>query len=174
MQREQGRIRPASRQISYPTSFRGQVRGVQCPLPCFTSLGLTPWRSPSLGRVPVGPVPRRQRYYESATTSRPRLSGALMVSRTGPVLTPRLSVAMSGVPARRGTPCRPRSVRKPVDPCTRRIFARTRTGSHRFPGDPSCASAPLQHPGRVAAPSPMAVTAMLSPGPTHRRPPTSS
>ena len=52
----------------------------------------------------MGPVPHRQRYYESATTSRPRLSGALMASRAGPVLTPRRSVAMSGVPSReRGT-----------------------------------------------------------------------
>ena len=39
-------------------------------------------------------------------------------------------------------------------PACRRALAWTRTGSHRFPGYPSHASAPVQDPGRTGAPSP--------------------
>jgi hypothetical protein len=35
------------------------------------------WRPPSLDRVPASPVPRLHRYYEGATTSRPREPGPL-------------------------------------------------------------------------------------------------
>jgi len=171
MQREQGRAGPLPRQISYPASFRGQVRGVQCPLPCFPSLGLTAWRSPSLRRVPAGPVPRPQRYYESATTSRPRVSCALMASRAGPALTPRIRCHRMARRQGRGATLSSRVACSAGRPSCRRSFARTRSGAHRFPGDPSRASALLQHPGRAAVPSPMTVAAGLSPGPTHRRPP---
>ena len=58
------------RQIGYPLSFRGLVRGTQGSLPCFASMGLCARRPPSLQRVPVSPVPRLFRYYETATTSR--------------------------------------------------------------------------------------------------------
>src|SRR5271166_3932664 len=76
------RLRP--RQFGYPLSFRGQVRGAQGLLPCFSATALIPWRPPSLARVPVSPVPRGQRYYEGATTSRLRIPGRLSVSLPGP------------------------------------------------------------------------------------------
>jgi len=46
----------------------------------------------------------------------------------------------------------------------------TRAGSHRFPGDPSHASALLQDPGRADETSPLSVSPMLPPGSTNRRP----
>jgi len=46
----------------------------------------------------------------------------------------------------------------------------TRAGSHRFPGDPSHAFALLQDPGRAEETSPLAVSSMLPPGSTNRRP----
>src|SRR5271166_4749050 len=46
----------------------------------------------------------------------------------------------------------------------------TRAGSHRFPGDPSYAFALLQDPGRAEETSPLAVSSMLPPGSTNRRP----
>ena len=54
------------RQIGYPLSVRGQVCGVQCPLPCVRSTVLFSWRPPSLRRVPASPVPRPHQYYEGA------------------------------------------------------------------------------------------------------------
>ena len=47
---ERGQRRPPfrPRQIGYPLSVRRQVCGVQSPLPCFTSMGLSSWRPPSL------------------------------------------------------------------------------------------------------------------------------
>ena len=45
-----------------------------------------PWRPPSLERVPVSPVPRRQRYYAGATTSHSRIPGRLFVSLPGSTL----------------------------------------------------------------------------------------
>ena len=46
----------------------------------------------------------------------------------------------------------------------------TRTGSLRFPGDPSYAFALLQDPGRAGKTSPVAVLSILPPVPTSRRP----
>jgi hypothetical protein len=48
-------------------------------LSCFPSMVLKAWRLPSLGRVPASPVPRFHRYDEGATTSRPCMSGRLLV-----------------------------------------------------------------------------------------------
>jgi len=47
------------------------------------------------------------------------------------------------------------------DPPCRCALAWTRVGSLRFPGDPSCASAPVYDPGRTDVPSPMAVSPVL-------------
>jgi hypothetical protein len=84
MQRGQRHSAFVSCQRSYPLSFRGQVCRAQGLLPCFPPTALVPWRLPSLGRVPVGPVPRRRRYDEDATTSRTRIPGRLLVRFRAP------------------------------------------------------------------------------------------
>jgi hypothetical protein len=84
VQRVQRLSAPSPRQFGYPLSFGGQVRRVQCPLPCFRSAVLSAWRLPSLDRVPASPVPRLQRYYEGATTSRVRLPGPLWIRFRAP------------------------------------------------------------------------------------------
>jgi hypothetical protein len=81
VQREQHSL--VSRQFGYPLPFRGQVRRVQGPLLCFPSMALSTRRPPSLHRVPASPVPRLQRYYEVATTSRIRIPGRLCCSLPG-------------------------------------------------------------------------------------------
>ena len=53
-------------------------------------------RPPSLGWVPVSPVPQRRQYYEGATTSQPRIPGHLFVSLPGP--TRSLSASCSLLP----------------------------------------------------------------------------
>jgi len=90
------RLRP--RQFGYPLSLRGQVRGAQGLLPCFPATALVPWRPPSLARVPVSPVPRGQRYYEGATTSRPRIPGRLSVSLPGSARSSTLRARLGGAP----------------------------------------------------------------------------
>jgi hypothetical protein len=57
--------------FSYPLSFRAQVCEAQSSLPCCPSAVLSSRRPPSLGWVPVSPVPQRRQYYEGATTSHP-------------------------------------------------------------------------------------------------------
>ena len=146
------RLRP--RQIGYPLSFRGQVCGAQGLLPCFLATVLIPWRLPSLARVPVSPVPRGQRYYEGATTSRLRIPGHLFVSLPGPTRFLRCSCSpwqrsRIGWRTRSG----PGHLFSRLPTC-RRALAWTRAGSHRFPGDPSHAFAPVQDPGRTDDPSP--------------------
>ena len=42
VQRMQRHSAPQPRQVGYPLSCCGQVRGVQCPLPCFRSTVLSP------------------------------------------------------------------------------------------------------------------------------------
>jgi hypothetical protein len=84
VQRVQRFSAPPPRQVGYPLSFGGQVRRVQCPLPCFRSTALSPWRLPSLHRVPVSPVPRFHRYYEGATTSCARIPGPLWIRLRAP------------------------------------------------------------------------------------------
>jgi len=75
---------PQPRQVGYPSSFCGQVCGVQCPLPCCRSTVLSPWRLPSLHRVPASPVPRLHEYYEDATTSCAHIPGALWIRFRAP------------------------------------------------------------------------------------------
>lgn len=82
VQRGQHPLGVFSRQIGYPLSFRGQVRGTQSSLPCFSSMGLNAWRLPSLQRVPVSPAPRHPQYYKAATTSR-RASPSVYVFASG-------------------------------------------------------------------------------------------
>src|SRR5579862_8882868 len=41
------------RPVGYPLPFRGQGRGVQCPLPCFPPMALPTWRPPF---PPSGPA----------------------------------------------------------------------------------------------------------------------
>jgi len=48
-------------------------------------------------------------------------------------------------------------------PKFRRALVWTWAGSLRFPGDPSCAFAPLQDPGRTDDPSPLADSSVLPP-----------
>jgi hypothetical protein len=84
VQRVQRLSVPSPRQFGYPLSFGGQVRRVQCPLPCFRPAVLSARRLPSLDRVPASPVPRLQRYYEGATTSRVRLPGPLWIRFQAP------------------------------------------------------------------------------------------
>jgi hypothetical protein len=88
-------VRP--RHVGYPSPFRGQVCGTQGSLPCFPSMGLSSRRPPFLQWVPASPVPRLQRYYEGATTSRTRAPGALWFRSQAPS-------APSDVRARRGAP----------------------------------------------------------------------
>src|SRR5208337_1138737 len=90
------RLRP--RQFGYPLSFRGQVRGAQGLLPCFPATALIPRRPPSLARVPVSPVPRGQRHYEGATTSRLRIPGRLSVSLPGSARSSALRARLGGAP----------------------------------------------------------------------------
>src|SRR5208337_484007 len=99
------RLRP--RQFGYPLSFRGQVRGAQGLLPCFPATALIPWRPPSLVRVPVSPVPRGQRYYEGATTSRLRIPGRLSVSPPGSARSSALRARLGGAPGWLEDPSRP-------------------------------------------------------------------
>ena len=59
---------------------------------------------PSLPRVLVSPVPRFRRYYEGATTSRPRVPGRLFVSLPGSIATlVRSCLASALLPAARAT-----------------------------------------------------------------------
>src|SRR5271165_6718495 len=98
VKRGQSCPRFGSRQFGYPLSFRGQVRGAQGLLPCFPATALIPWRPPSLARVPVSPVPRGQRYYEGATTSRLRIPGRLSVSLPGSARSSAPRARLGGAP----------------------------------------------------------------------------
>ena len=134
-------------------THRGQVRGVQSPLPCVRSTVLIPWRPPSLARVPVSPVPRGQRSYEGATTSRLRIPGRLSVSLPGSARSSALRARLGGAPGWLEDPSGPgHLVSRP--PICRHSLSRTQAGSHRFPGDPSHAFAPVQDPGRTDDPHP--------------------
>jgi len=124
-------------------------------------------RLPSLVRVPASPVPRCHRYYGGATTSHPRISGRLLVSLPPPTRSLLLCVRR-GAPGRPEVPSRPGpfGCRLPVVPAS---YARTRMGSLRSSGDPSCAFAPLQDPGRTDVASPLTATSMLPPLGRRRR-----
>ena len=122
------RLRP--RQFGYPLSFRGQVCGAQGLLPCFPATVLIPWRLPSLARVPVSPVPRGQRYYEGATTSRSRIPGRLFVSLPGSTRSSAVRVRRSA-PGRVEDPSRPGHLfsRPPIAGALSRGRERDLTGS---------------------------------------------
>ncbi len=153
MQRGQSRPRSRSRQFGYPLSFRGQVRGAQGLLPCFPPTALVPWRLPSLARVLASPVPRGHRYDEGATTSRSRILGRLFVSRPRSTRFLLVRARLVGAPGSAEVRPRPGPLFSRLSLC-RRALTWTRTGSHRFPGDPSHAFAPVQDPGRIDGASP--------------------
>ena len=161
------RLRP--RQFGYPLSFRGQVRGAQGLLLCFPATALIPWRPPSLARVPVSPVPRGQRSYEGATTSRLRIPGRLSVSLPGSARSSALRARLGGAPGWLEDPSGPgHLVSRP--PICRHTVTWTRAGSHRFPGDPSHAFAPVQDPGRTDDPHPDGVVDAVPAQPTAKAP----
>ena len=97
-------------------------------------------------------VPRLQRYYQDATTSCPRMAFGLLVSPAGSAGACRGRVR-HGRSHRHAGPTAGRGLcwsrwRSPFQrPCPR-----ARAGSPRFPGDPSCDSAPVHDPGRPVAP----------------------
>src|SRR5215212_3999317 len=86
-------VRP--RHVGYPSPCRGQVCGTQSSLPCFPSMGLSSWRLPFLPRVPASPVPRAQRYYEGATTSRARMPRSLWLRFWAPHASPCFVLAVA-------------------------------------------------------------------------------
>src|SRR5271167_15955 len=152
---ERAQRRPSfrSRRIGYPLSVRGQVRGVQGPLPCFRSTALYSVTPPSLDRVPASPVPRLHQYYEGATTSRPREPGPLwfrfQAPRAPPVFVFAVALLTSPEEARQA-----RNIWSAGVPIPGMAHPWARAGSHRFPGDPSHASALLLDPGRAGKISP--------------------
>ena len=156
------------RQFGYPLSFRGQVCGAQSPLPCFPSTVLSTWRLPSLGRVPVSPVPRRHRYYEGATTSRSRIPGHLLVSLPGPT-------CASVVRARRRAPVRvedaveARTLGQPAVPCSGLL---SRGRERDLPGSLAIHPMPLPCSKTPAEPTILATDGPVdaAPASTTRRP----
>ena len=87
----------------------------------------------------------------------------------GPRDPPLFVFALAALPTGWRTRTRPGHLFSRLPRC-RRVLAWTRAGSHRFPGDPSHASALLRDPGRAEETSPLAVSSMLPPGSTNRRP----
>ena len=157
------------RQIGYPLSVREQVCGVQSPLPCFRSTVLYSWRLPSLRRVPASPVPRLHRSYEGATTSRPRNPAPswlrLRVPRAPPLFVLAEALLTGVEDARQAWNSRSAGV-----PRSGLLRPWTRTGSLRFPGDPSHAFAQLQDPSRAGKISPLAALSTPPPVNPNRRP----
>ncbi len=125
------------------------------------------WRPPSLAWVPAVPVPHGQRYYEGTTTSGARIPDPLWFPFRVPHTSPSFVLAVA-LPERRRTTAGPGSFVQPVSlyPAYR---MRLRTGSLRFPGDPSHTFALFPDPGRTGDTSPLAVPSMLPPVPTRRR-----
>ena len=129
---------------------------------------LCTWRFPSLGRVPASPVPRLQRYYGGATTSRPRGPGRLWFRFRAPRVPP-VFVFAKALPTGTEDARRAWGIGQPA-PRFRLLHPWARAGSLRFPGDPSYAYALFQDPGRADRTSPMAVLTMPPPVYPDRRP----
>ena len=82
--------------LSVVVSWTGS-RSPRSP-PVFPGSGSHPAAPPSLARVPVSPVPRGQRHYEGATTSRLRFPGRLSVSLSGSTRPSALRARLGGAP----------------------------------------------------------------------------
>jgi hypothetical protein len=93
-----------------------------------------------------------------------RIPGHLFVSLPGPTLpsSVRASQLALALPEGRRVPSGPGSMFNRRPDC-RFAFTWTWAGYPRFPGDPSCAFASFQDPGRTDAPSPLTVSSMLPP-----------
>ena len=74
----------------------------------------SPWRLPSLARVPVSPVPRGQQYDEGATTSRLRIPGHLFVSLPGPTRFSVVRARFGSAPGRVEHPIQARAFVQPA------------------------------------------------------------
>ena len=153
--------------LSVVVSWTGS-RSPRSP-PVFPGNGSHPVAPPSLARVPVSPVPRGQRYYEGATTSRPRIPGRLSVSLPGSARSSAFRARLGGAPGWLEDPAGPgHLVSRP--PICRHTLTRTQAGSHRLPGDPSHAFAPVQDPGRTDDPHPDGVVDAAPAQPTAKAP----
>src|SRR5215467_2736420 len=127
------------------------------------SAALSSRRPPYLDRVLLSAVPRRRQYYEGATTSHYTHSRSLICFASGPhAVPPCFVLAVASASERMEAPIRARIIVQPAIH-GRLALAWTRVGSLRFPGDPSCAFAPFQDPGRTDAPSPLAVASGAAP-----------
>ncbi len=108
-------------------------------------------------------------YYEGATTSRLRIPGRLSVSLPGSARSPAFRARLGGAPGWLEDPAGPgHLVSRP--PICRHTLTRTQAGSHRFPGDPSHAFAPVQDPGRTDDPHPDGVVDAAPAQPTAKAP----
>jgi hypothetical protein len=149
MQRGQRLLGIFPRQLGYPLSFRGQVRGTQSSLPCFSAMGLKT-RGSSLPSS------------ESWWAQFPAFLGTvkplrLPAAHVRPLMaSPRDSTCLGASCSRCALPMfaksriGPGALFRPVLPCRLSIW--TRAGSLRFPGDPSRTFALLRDPGRTAEP----------------------
>src|ERR1700733_9416430 len=129
--------------------------------------GSVPWHRPSLPWVPASPVPHLRRYYDGATTSRPRVPGRLCVRFQGPHVPP-IFVSAKALSGQRRTAAEPGPVVQPASRF-RRAYTGTRAGYLRFPGDPSYTFALFADPGRTDPASPLSAASVLPPVPTLRR-----
>ena len=154
---QRGQCHPAfcSCQFCYPLPFRGQVCKTQSSLPCCPSAVLS-------SRRPLSSIgSRRDQFPDVVSTMRAlRLpTHAFPVTYLFRSRGPRDS---SSVRARRCQRSRAGGGLATVSNY-RRSFTWTRVGPLRFPGDPSCAFAPVQDPGRTDAPSPITVASGAAP-----------
>ena len=103
---------------------------------------------------------------KALTTSRLRIPGRLSVSLPGSARPSTLRARLGGAPGWLEGPAGPgHLVSRP--PICRHTLTWTQAGSHRFPGDPSHAFAPVQDPGRTDDPSPPTVSVDAAPCSNH-------
>ena len=144
----------SSRQFSYPLSFRGQVCGAQGLPPVFPVNGslrvAPPFPRAGPGRVRFPDVIGSMKALRLPAHAFP---AAYWFASGHHAIPPLFVLASSALPRRRRTDPGPGLV-QPA-PKRRLALAWTRAGSLRFPGDPSCASAPVQDPGRTDDPMAM-------------------